>query len=289
MGEPQRGAYGFRLRYSWGDSLDDLVVLGHTAPAVEISLRQACCARTFDASDARSAAMGRRGGSAFHVTRSPRRIVFDVPETPSADSLIHPLATVPLAILARWCGDVTLHAAAFAAAGRAWVVLGQRYTGKSTTLALAARRGHPVLADDLVVIRNGVVLAGPRSVDLREDTAGRFAPVRDLGDVGSRRRFRLTGPPAPAEVPLGGFFLLDWHDRDEIVVERLPLTERVTSLYALEYAALVGPAEPQQILDLATAPAWRVSRPSSWASAEQVLDHMLEISNALPPMPTAAA
>src|SRR3954447_512238 len=281
MDEPRHGAYGFRLRCAdFGGALNDLVALAVTTPVVEIAVRHACVATTFDTSNAASAAMGQRGGSAFHVTRTPPRIVFDLPEAPSPDVLIHPLATVPLAVLARWRGDVTLHGGAFAALGRAWVVLGTRYAGKSTMLAVAARRGYPVLADDLIGVKDGTVLAGPRCIDLREDAAQRLAPVRDLGDLGSRRRYRLTGPAAPAEVPLGGFFLLDWHDGDEIAVERLPLDARVKSLYALEYAAIVGPADPEQILDLAAAPAWHVRRPTSWDAGERVLDRLLEVSAA---------
>jgi hypothetical protein len=232
--------------------------------------------------------MGRRGGSAFSVTRKPLRVMFDVPEPPSEDTLLHPLATVPLAILARWRGDITLHAGAFAASGHAWVLLGSRQSGKSTTLALAARRGLPVLADDLVVVRDGRLIAGPRNVDLREDAATHLGATRDLGDLGSRRRFRVSSPPGPAAAPLGGFFLLDWHDRDDVVVERLTLAERVKSLYSLEYVALIGHADPQKILDLAAAPALRVRRPRSWSASEDMLDRLLAVTSAAPPMRTAA-
>jgi hypothetical protein len=288
MGEPQHGAYGFRLRYPWDSALEDLVTLCDDAPIVDLCVRQACSARTFDSSDSDSAAMGRRGGSAFAVTRTTRRIVFDVPEIPSADILLHPLATVPLAILARWRGDVTLHAGAFAVSGHAWVLLGSRHSGKSTTLALAARRGLPVLADDLVVVSDGRVLAGPRSVDLREDAAARLGATRDLGDLGSRRRFRVSSPPGPASAPLGGFLLLDWHEGDEVLVERLTAAERVRSLYSLEYVALVGPADPQKILDLAAAPAFRIRRPRSWSASESMLDRLLAVTGASPTMRTAA-
>ena len=211
--EPLHGAYGFRLSYpAWDGALSDLVELDEQAPLVKLELRGACSVRTFDTAEKGRAGMGVRGGSAFHVTRDPLLIVFDLPDEPSPDALIHPISTVPLAILARWRGDVTLHGGAFAAGGAAWVVMGERNSGKSTMLAsVLPKHGHPVVADDLVVIDHHI-WAGPHCVDLREEAASRLQPARDLGDFGSRRRFRLSSPPAPARLPLGGFFLMDWHD-----------------------------------------------------------------------------
>jgi hypothetical protein len=225
--------------------------------------------------------MGTRGGSAFHVTRRPASILFDLGFDPTPDALVHPIATVPLAVLARWRGDVTLHGGAFEAGGAAWALFGERNAGKSTTLALLARRGHPVLADDLVVVDDGFVRAGPRCVDLREDAAERIGFTRDLGMFGGRRRLRLSSAPAPARLRLGGFFLLGWHDDAAVRIERLPLAARVRALYQLEYAGLVGPADPQAVLDLASLPAWHVTRGHDWAAAEETVVRILEFIHAL--------
>jgi hypothetical protein len=269
------------LRYASRDgALRDLVALSRRAPLVTLEWRHACAAATFDSSEDGRAAMGTRGATAFHVLREPRSIVFDIPVEPPPDALIHPLATVPLAILARWRGDVTLHGGAFAARNAAWALIGDRHAGKSTSLGMLAPLGHPVVTDDLIVVRDGQVWSGPHCVDLREDAAERLGPTRDLGLPGARRRLRLSCEPVPERLPLGGFFLLDWHDRSHVAVERLPLSERIRVLYRLEYAALVGPADPKDILELATLPAWRIVRPKEWSAAEEMSREILEIVEA---------
>ena len=269
------GAYGFRLRYP--EALSDLVALDDSAPVVDLACRLACAAQTFDSHDGRTASLGTRGASAFYVTREPPSILVDVGFEPSPDALVHPIATAPLAVLARWRGDVTLHGGAFAAGGRAWALFGERHAGKSTTLALIARRGCPVVTDDLLVVDPaGDVWSGPHCVDLREDAAERLGYTRDLGSFGGRRRLRLAGEPAPARLALGGFFLLDWRAEGGVAVERLSLRDRVRALHALEYVGLVGPADPQAVLELASLPAWSVVRSHDWSAAEHAVDRILE-------------
>jgi hypothetical protein len=223
--------------------------------------------------------MGTRGATAFYVTAEPRCVLFDIAVEPEPDALIHPIATVPLAILARWRGHVTLHAGAFEAGGAAWALLGEREAGKSTALGMLAQLGCPVVADDLLVIDHGVVHAGPRCVDLRADAAERLGPTRDLGVFGPRRRFRLSGPPAPARLPLAGFFLLEWGDEPLVQMERLPLRERAPLLHRLEYAGLLGPTDPLKVLDLAGLPAWRVRRPRDWESTADAVQAMAEVAS----------
>jgi hypothetical protein len=287
------GAYGFGLKYrNWGGTLRDLVELDKTAPLVTLEWRHACPARTFDVSAEGFAAMGTRAATAFSVSRDTLTIVLDVAVEPAPDAVIHPIATVPIAVLARWRGDVTLHAGSFEADGVAWALLGERRTGKSTTLGVLCQRGHGVVADDLLVVQDGLVWAGPRCVDLRHDAAERLGPVRDLGVIGPRRRYRLSSPPTPARLPLGGFFVLEWHDRLTVEIERLPLRERVPLLFALEYAGIVGAADPTAILDLASRPMWRLKRPRHWSATEEAVERMLDVAmsmHGLPSMHTGAA
>jgi len=285
---PAHGAYGFRLEYRGGDGrLRDLVELGDEAPLVTLRWRHACPATTFDDHAVGRASMGTRGATAFYVTAEPRSVLFDIGVAPDPDALVHPIAAVPLAILARWRGHVTLHGGAFEAAGEAWALLGEREAGKSTALGILAGLGCAVVADDLLVLDDGFVLAGPRCVDLREDAAERLGPARDLGLVGPRRRLRLSGRPAPACLPLGGFFLLEWADEPLVQTERLPLPERVPLLHRLEYAGLVGPADPLKVLDLAGLPAWRVRRPRDWEATEDAVQRMLELALATGSAPPA--
>jgi len=279
--QTRQGAYGFRLQQAGGvDALRDLVELDPNAPLVSLEWRRACVAATFDSADDETASMGTRGATAFHVRRTPPSIVFDAAVEPDPDALVHPMATAPLAVLARWRGDATIHAGAFAAEDAAWALLGDREAGKSTTLGLLARAGHPVVADDLLAVHDGLVHAGPSCVDLRPDAAERLGSTRDLGVVGPRRRHRLSSPPAAPILPLRGAFLLEWGEDPKVVVERLPLAERVRVLHGLEYVGLVGPSDARQILEIASLPAWRVRRPTRWQAAEEVVTRICELASA---------
>jgi hypothetical protein len=277
----QSGAYGFRLIFPEGaGELRDLVPLDSAAPEVAVRWRLAETHRTFEHVDDGRVSMGARGASSFHVVREPPSITFDLVAPPEPNALVHPLGTVPLSVLARWRGDVTLHAGAFITPAGAWAVAGERGIGKSTTLALLGGRGYPIMADDLLAILGGSVWAGPRCVDLRPDAAARMTTSRNLGVFGGRPRYRVSTPPGPDRAPLRGMFLLDWDDGSEVTVTRLTPGEHLRWLYGLEYIGLMGPVEPDQILKLLEAPAWRVTRPRTWSVSEDVIERMLESAQA---------
>lgn len=275
------GAYGFRFTYpEWDGTLSDLVELDESVPEVEISWRMASSIVAQEHVEEGLVRMGPLRGSSFAVRREPRSITFHLADTPNPDALVHPMGTVPLSVLARWRGDVTLHAGAFATEAGAWALAGEREAGKSTMLALLGQAGYPILADDLVAAHDGSVWSGPQCVDLRPDVAEHFAAARDLGMVGGRARWRLSTPPAPMKVPLRGVFLLDWHDAPSTAITPLPSAEWLKWLYRLEYIGLLGPADPQKLLALIGLPAWRVLRPRRWDSADEVVQAMLDASQA---------
>lgn len=209
------------------------------------------------------------------VVRSSRSVFVALPDAPTPEAVVHPVATTPLAILARWRGNVTLHAGAVLHDGGAYAICGGQGAGKSTMLALLAQTGLPIVADDLVVADRGDVLAGPRCVDLRPDTASRFPEARFLGTVGRRQRFRLSTPSAPARVPMRGLFLLEWSTDAEPRVLPLSLQERARVVHGFDYAAIVGLARPDALLDMLELPMWRLSRPRDWASTPRTLDRLL--------------
>lgn len=270
------GAYGFRFAYpDWEGQLSDLAELDDSHPEVQIRWRLAASIVDQEHVGDGVVRMGPPRGSSFEVTREPRAITFSLADEPNPDALVHPMGTVPLSVLARWRGDVTLHAGAFATDAGAWAVAGAREAGKSTMLATLGSAGHPILADDLVTVLDGAVWAGPRCVDLRPDVAERFPDARNLGLVGGRERFRLSTPAAPVSAPLRGIFLLDWHDAPHAEVSPLPSSEWLRWLYRLEYIGLLGPADPERLLALVGLPAWRVLRPREWDSAGQAVDAML--------------
>jgi hypothetical protein len=278
MGAESRGAYGFRLVPTHEIKLPDLSPLDGDAISVALECRHASVLVERNRLDRECVSLGERGTSLLEVQRDPAAITLEFPEPTTPEALVHPLLTPPISILARWRGDLTLHAGGFFAAGHAWGVVGAREAGKSTTLAKLADRGCPLLADDLLVLDGDVVRAGPACIDLRPDVAERMPAARFLGEIGNRPRFRLTTPPGPARAKLGGFFLLDWAEEGGVRVEPVPAAEALKVVYDQEYIALLGPADPEKILDLLQTPMWRVSRPRDWGASEEAISRVLQIA-----------
>jgi len=276
-----RGAYGFRLIYpeaDAGEHLADLIELDTLAPAVTVTWRLASTIRDIEEIQAARVVYGRRGASTFYVERQPLSIHFDLPAPVVPGAFVHPLLTLGISVHARWRGDVTLHAGAFETPNGGWGIMGARQAGKSALLAALAERGCPIVADDLLAVLDGSAWAGPSCVDLRPDAAGRFASSYFLGMVGGRPRHRLSTPPGRVQVPLRGFFVLDWHDRLAIEAEPLQAAERLQWLYRQEYISLVGWPEPEKLLPIAVLPAWRMTRPRDWAATQEVVDRVLEVA-----------
>ncbi len=140
------------------------------------------------------------------VTVDPERRIATLPAVPP-DMVVHPClgAVGMLAAYAR--GDVYLHGGAFTTAGGTWGVLADKEGGKSTLLALLARAGVDIVADDVLIVRDGTVLAGPRAIDLRPD-AGAALGVDELVRHGERVRVGL--PPTRAEHELRGWISVAW-------------------------------------------------------------------------------
>src|SRR5207302_1345877 len=88
----------------------------------------------------------RVAGTATWMTREP----------PAPDEMIHPRLGMVAAVYAHWRGDDAFHAGAFVHGGRAWAVVGAGEQGKSTLLAALHAQGLHVVADDTLVIRDGL-------------------------------------------------------------------------------------------------------------------------------------
>ena len=258
--------------------MQNLIEQSEQAPAVAMSCSSDAAKMSFRRMRPHSFEISHRGGPYMSVTKDPPAIVLRYPGVTAA-AFVHPLATVPLSFLAHWHGYATLHAGAFLYQGRAWVVVGEREAGKSTLLALLGQRGHPVVADDLVVIDGDEVLSGPSCVDLREDAAGHIVGARAIGEVGDRMRHRLATPPAPARVPLGGFWLLDWGN--EVTYEPLSLDVSVRMLHEQHYVGQLGPPAPESMFALLEKPLLRFRRPREWDAASAAIDQLLEAIDAL--------
>jgi hypothetical protein len=281
---PPSGAYGFRLILAGSEAiLPDLVGVSDEAPAVPVDVRLASIVTTEQTVEDGRVALLTRGGTGMLVRRDPPEVTILAPLEISVEALVHPVLTVPLSILARWRGDVALHGGGFHHAGATWGVIGERTAGKSSMLGLLGDRGVPIAADDLLVIDDGWVRAGPHCVDLRPDVAPYMPAARDLGVVGSRPRHRLSTPPAPARSRLGGIFVLEWHDDPEPSLSLMPMAERLRLLYKSESIALMGFAPPGKVLELLGVPMWRFARRRDWSATDAAVTGLLEAAAAHAP------
>jgi hypothetical protein len=281
MGGESQGIYGFRLiAPQHRGELPDLSPQDGQTTDVKLEWRHASALVERNTVAEDRVSLAQRGRSSLEVRREPASITVELTEPATPETLIHPLLTPPIAILARWRGDLTLHAGSFFANDRAWAVVGAREAGKSTTLAMLAARGVPLLADDLLVLDEGVVRAGPTCIDLRPDVAERMQDARYLGVVAGRPRYRLSTPPGPARAKLGGLFLLEWGEAEKVEIEPVPTEEALKLFYKQEYVGLIGPGDPRKILDLLGTPTWRVRRPADWKRGDEALDRLLEVAAA---------
>lgn len=183
---------------------------------------------------------------------------------PEPDELVHPLLSAAALMRARSSGQEALHAGSFASATGAWLVLAEKECGKTTLLARLHLAGYAIVADDVAILDHGSVMAGPRCLDLRADMADEMAIGRPI-----RRdhRFRVELPPADAEYAVTGMIDLRWADQTE--VRLVPPAERLRLLQA---ASGYRPRrDPTELLDLATVPYYRISRPRSTADIIDLL------------------
>jgi hypothetical protein len=186
---------------------------------------------------------------------------YTVPRPLSADELVHPYLAPAAAVVAHWTHRLSFHAGAFVGAGGTWGLVGDRAAGKSSTLAWLALNGHEVVADDVLVLQDGIAYAGPRSIDLREDAAERFGVGTALGVVGTRPRWRVVLPPIDPELPFRGWIFLAWGQRLES--RRVGGSECLRRLVA-QLALRLPVADPAYLLELASLPAWELRRPRDW-------------------------
>jgi hypothetical protein len=161
------------------------------------------------------------------MRRDDRETTFVSRTPPDPQALAHPPLSVTAAVAAWWEGLFAFHAGAFVFNGGAWAVLGDREAGKSTFMALMAQLGADVLADDLVVVEDHQVFAGPRCLDLRPSAAYRFGGEY-LGFIGNRKRWRLYLRLGVRRAPIRGFIVLEFGDQHSVQpLGRAPSSEAV--------------------------------------------------------------
>lgn len=205
--------------------------------------------------------------------RASRRTTLSVVVHPGPGSVLHPLFSVSAAAAAMWRGDVALHASALLGDHGCWGLLGTHGSGKSSTVAAWAEAGRGVMTDDVLVVRDGHALAGPRMIDLRNEAAPRHPTAVDLGRVGKRERWRMQLPAVEPECPLSGFVTLAWGP--DLTLEPVPLTDR---LAILEKNLTLGvpSLDPLSLAVLCTLPMHKLTRPQDERRISDVLHVVAE-------------
>ena len=271
------GAYGIRFRGL--EAVDLLVTVAGPAPAYVVDSVVRSPPPGPEHVDDDHAELRLRSGGRVLVDRRGASVRFEVPHALRPDELVHPYLAPAAAVISRWLGRESVHAGAFAVDGRALGIVGTREAGKSSTLAWLALAGTEVVCDDLLVVDGRSTFTGPRSIDLREDAAARLGAGEAIGVTGARERWRLRLGPAAGRHALAGFVFLSWGD--EVRVRRLGAAERLERL-APQRGVRLEPLRQDAVLDLATLPAWEISRPRSWASLPEVGRRLLELASTTP-------
>jgi hypothetical protein len=214
-----------------------------------------------------------QNGGEIVIDRHAGRAMFVVPRPLRGEELIHPYMAPVAAVFSYWLGRESFHAAAFIHDGGVWAVLGDRESGKSSTLAWLALRGQPVVSDDMLILDGMTAFAAPRSIDLRPEAARELGAGEPMGVVGTRERWRLKVEPVDSGMPLRGWIFLAWGAHLEI--ERLPASRRV-ALLAAQRGVRLPPLSATSLLDLSALPAWQLTRPQGWGSVGLAAERLLK-------------
>ena len=267
-----KGAYGLRLT---GKSLPEALLDDSEGdwPTLELVRRVGTALGGDDRLGPERASIRLVDDGRVEIERDPGRATFTTRRPLGDDELVHPYLGLAAAVYSHWLGRESFHAGAFEAGGGAWIVAGEKAAGKSTLLASLALRGQPVLADDVVVLDGGEALAGPRSIDLRADTAEALGVGEDVTVPGGRERRRLVLPGAEARVPVAGWVFPVWAEEPSEVVQ-LPPNERLVR-FAGSRVLRVEPERPEVLVELAGLPAWELRRSRGWDGLGDALDLLL--------------
>ncbi len=222
--------------------------------------------------------------------------------SPSGDHVgVHPCADVDplllrtyiygsvLAVLCYLRGLMPLHGASVLIGDQAVVLSGPRGAGKSTLAAALARRGHPLLSDDVAPLdltdpgHPMLWPAFPR-VKLLDDAIAAFglaaATTYSRAPLGTKGHFGMAAPLLhqyiTRPVRLGGVFALDKPNEESVSSVRLRASEAFVFLDSQAHRARMGRRMGagtrmfRQICALAAAiPVRRVTRPCNLERLEE--------------------
>jgi hypothetical protein len=204
------------------------------------------------------------------VHRSRREIAFVTNRPLSDEAVLHPGLVPVAAIVNFWKGRACMHASAVIAGDRVWALLADRGGGKSTTAAILATQTQGLFTDDMLIVEGTRCFAGPPSVDLRPDAAEKLGGP-SIGTIGRRARWRMPLAGPTAEAALGGMIELVWTDGDASL-ETLDLADRLELVGRHASMSIGG----EQLLALASRPAWRFSRARDLDQARAGIDLLVK-------------
>jgi hypothetical protein len=267
-----QGAYGLRLRGVAAPSL--LMKAGSDWPELTISQAVGDGVISQERVTADRAELRLRAGGRLDIDRVQGSALYTVPRILRDEELAHPYLAPAAAIVQRWHGRESLHAGAFLAGGGAWALLGERESGKSSTLAYLANAGHEIVTDDMLIFDGQGVFFGPRSVDLRREAADYLGTGTSIGMTGARERWRLdVGGGSTTPIPLVGCVFLEWDDRLELAP--LSGSERLERLFAHRGVRL-PPTDPTALLGVAALDGFELRRPAGWDALDDAMELLLD-------------
>jgi hypothetical protein len=254
------GAYGLKV-VGLAGAEEWMQALPHCSPLLRVETARDA-ARNFERSSLDGTAADFRlvGGGRLRMRRGDERAVFSFPELPPDEDLLHPYLAPAAALAHLWAGREALHGGAFATSAGAVALFAEKEGGKSTTLAwLAAKHRLPVISDDLVVLRSGAVLSGPRCLDLRRTRALNGVDLDTVRVVRSSERLRLSLSPTPSETPLVGSVVLRWGPRTRL--DEPAAADRLRELLPHRMFGDRLGGDPPALLQVAALPMLIVTRP----------------------------
>jgi hypothetical protein len=261
------GAYGLRL--SGVDGLEPFFV---QAPAswtpMTLVRRAARVTVTAERVGPRRAELLTATGASIHIDLDRGRAVFTAPLLPGVDEVLHPYLASVAAVTAFWRDCESFHAAAVAGRSGVWALVGEREAGKSSTLASLAVRGHEIVSDDMLVLNGAHACAGPRSIDLRPETAKALGIGVELRKTGARERWRVQVGQIEPELPFRGWIFLEWGTSLELTTLRTSDTLR---RLLPQRGIRLPPSNPSALLELAELPGLLLHRPRDLASLPATL------------------
>jgi len=264
-----RGAYGLRIR-GLEPCAELLDRTEESWPQVTVTIERTDGDQPLPHIDADCARIPLGFGIRVLIDRLEGTARFGVRKPVGLEAAAHPMLGHVGGVYAHWLGRQAFHAGAFVTDGGAWAVVGEREAGKSTLLAALEAAGRPIVGDDTLVVERGRCLAAARCVDLRPGAAAHLGLEDRVVSVRSDFRERLPLPPLPDRPPLVGWILLRWSD--ELGMTPIAPRDRPARIGALGVFQRRGAADPASLLELATLPAWELSRPRDWGALPATLD-----------------